>query len=38
MKDVLEVLEKHPSIYDLQSEIVRNEGYVKSINGEIGCE
>ncbi len=31
MKDVLSVLEQYPNLYDLQREVVRNEGYIKSI-------
>jgi len=34
MKDVLNILDKHSELYDLQREVVRNEGYIKSIQGD----
>jgi spore coat polysaccharide biosynthesis protein SpsF (cytidylyltransferase family) len=31
MEDVLSVLARYPNLYDLQREVIRNEGYIKSI-------
>jgi spore coat polysaccharide biosynthesis protein SpsF len=34
MEDVLSILKQYPELYDLQKAVVRNEGYIGSIQGE----